>query len=520
MSGRPVESSRLVPVSRGPLRKPWKNCIAVGRAYDLLRDDLLVQLDWLQKEIGFRSSRFHAVFHDDVGIVKKTRDGRIYYCWNQLDKIYDALLARGLRPFVELNPMPAALASSPARIMHYNMNVSPPAQWEAWGDLVEAFARHLVERYGIEEIREWNFEVWNEPNLSAFWSGTKEDYFRLYETAARSLKRVDSALKIGGPASSKAHWLDDLIMYCHTHRVPLDFISTHLYPQDEQVEAGQGRSTYAPGEFFREMFLGVQKLVRSSVMPDLPIHWTEWNTQSAADFDGITWFDNEACDNAYGGAFVVRQGLELDATCETMAFWVASDIFEEHPIQPAPFSATYGIVTIDGVPKAAANAFRLLNRLRGNVAAEVFDAPLGCGGVVTREGAVTHALFYHCRPPSEKKSEGWRTKLALPASVGDRLITCLFVGPEAGSPYEWWCRIGRPMHLSSAQLAAMRQVAEPKSETWMEKSGGETCEVMVDLPENTFAYFEVRPAESAAPRKSEWADLKLIEAELGELSRA
>lgn len=519
MSSRSPATARLVSVSRGPLRKPWKNCIAVGRAYELLREDLLAHLDWLQREVGFRSSRFHAVFHDDVGIVKKTRNGRIYYCWNQLDKIYDALLARGLRPFVELNPMPSALASGPARIMHYNMNVSPPAQWEAWGALVEAFARHLVERYGLEEIRQWNFEVWNEPNLSAFWSGTKEEYFRLYETAARALKRVDATLRIGGPASSKAHWLNDLIAYCHTNQVPLDFISTHLYPQDEQVEAGQGESPYTPGEFFRTMFTDVQKLVRSSVMPDLPIHWTEWNTQSAADFDGITWFDNEACDNVYGGAFVARQCVELDATCDTMAFWVASDIFEEHPIQPAPFSATYGLVTIDGVPKAAANAFRLLNRLQGNVIAEVVDAPLGCGGVVARDGDVTHALFYNCQPPSGKNPRGWLTKLILPAASGDRLITRLFVGPEAGSPYEWWCRIGRPMHLSSAQLAAMRQIAEPQSQTWLEQSVSDSCELAIDLPANTFAYYEIRPTEPAAPRKSEWADLRLIEAELGELSR-
>lgn len=513
------DSTRLALISKGPLRKPWKQCVAVGRGYDLLREDLLDHLDWLQREVGFRSSRFHAILHDDVGIVKKTRDGQLYYCWNQLDKIYDALLARGLRPFVELNPMPAAIASDNKWIMHYRMNITPPAQWEAWGDLVEAFARHLIERYGLEEVRKWNFEVWNEPNLSSFWSGTKEDYFMLYATAAFAVKRVDAQLKIGGPASSKAHWLEDLINYCQANQVPLDFISTHLYPQDEQVEAGQNPSKYAPGDFFLEMFRGVKKMVASSKMPHLAIHWTEWNTQSAANHDAVSWSDNEACDNVYGGAFVVRQGLELDDTCDSMAFWVASDIFEEHPIQPAPFSATYGMVTIDGVPKATANAFRLLERLRGDVVARVEGAPRGCGGVVTREGTVTHALFYNCQPPAEKNPQDWKTTLPVPAAAGDRVVTRMFVGPEAGSAYEWWVRLGRPMHLSSAQLAAMRQVAEPRCDVWNEKRGGESCALDLDLPANTFAYYEIRPSELRAPLKSQWSDLQLIEAELSELSR-
>jgi xylan 1,4-beta-xylosidase len=491
----------------------------VGRGYDLLRDDLLRHLDWLQKEVGFRSSRFHAILHDDVGVVKKTQDGRLYYCWNQLDKIYDALLARGLRPFVELNPMPAALASGNQKITYYQMNVTPPAQWKAWGNLVEVFTRHLVERYGLDEVRQWNFEVWNEPNLSCFWSGTKEDYFKLYETAARAVKQVDSQLKIGGPASSKAHWLEDMINWCHSHDVPLDFISTHLYPQDEQVEAGGGSSQYAPGEYFLEMFRGVKKLVCQSKMPNLPIHWTEWNTQSAADFDTVTWSDNEACDNVYGGAFVVRHCLELDDVCDSMAFWVASDVFEEQPIQPAPFSATYGMVTIDGVPKATANAFRLLNRMRGDVVGDVAGAPRGCGGVVTREGAVTHALFYNCQPPLEKNPQGWRTMLSLPSTTGDRVVTKMFVCAEAGSPYEWWVRLGRPMHLSSAQLEAMRRVAEPHCEAWLVKGNEPDCPLELDLPANTFAYYEIRPTEAIAPTKSQWANVQLMEAQFSELSR-
>ena len=158
-----------------PLRQPWRELITVGRAYDLLRADLLDHLEWLQKEIGYRYCRFHALFHDDMGVVKRAANGAITYHWHHLDKVYDALLARGLKPFVELNSMPAALASGDATIFYYRMNITPPRDWDEWGALIEAFARHCIERYGLDEVRSWYFEVWNEPNLSGFWTGTQED---------------------------------------------------------------------------------------------------------------------------------------------------------------------------------------------------------------------------------------------------------------------------------------------------------------------------------------------------------
>src|SRR4028119_553704 len=197
-----------------PLRKPWKRGIAVGRAYELLRTDTIQHLQYLQREIGYEYCRFHALFHDDMGVVTRDAEGRLHFRWHHIDKVYDALLQLGMRPFVELNAGPAALASGSQKMFFYGINVTPPASYEEWGELVESFARHCVERYGLEEVRRWYFEVWNEPNLSGFWSGTQAEYWQLYEASARALKRVDARLPVGGPASSKAHWIEAIIEHC------------------------------------------------------------------------------------------------------------------------------------------------------------------------------------------------------------------------------------------------------------------------------------------------------------------
>lgn len=170
------------------------------------------------------------------------------------------------------------------------------------------FAKHLVRRYGLDEVRKWYFEVWNEPNLSGFWSGTKDEYFKLYKASADGLKSVDGGLRIGGPASSKANWIQDMIDYCTDNGVPLDFISTHLYPQDEQVDYPDRKgSPYGVGEYFPAKIKSVKEIVANSKRPDLEIHWTEWNTQQAPSADKVTWGDNRYVDDLHAAATIGAQ---------------------------------------------------------------------------------------------------------------------------------------------------------------------------------------------------------------------
>ena len=510
-----------------PLRRPWKNGIAVGRAYDLTRSDLLEHLAWLQREIGFKTCRFHALFHDDMAVVRRRDDGTLAYQWHHVDKVYDALLDLGLKPFVELNPMPAALASGTQTMFHYQMNVTPPKIWSEWQDLVAAFTLHCVERYGIGAVRQWHFEVWNEPNLSGFWSGTKEDYFQLYAYAARGVKAVDESLKIGGPASSKAYWLNDLIDFCQKENVPLDFISTHLYPQDEFVEfADRQSSPHAVGQFFQDTVRAAKETVAHSAMPHLPIHWTEWNTQLATSGNDVSWGENRYVDSLHGASFVVRQMVELDDAAETFTYWVASDIFEEGPIPNTPFSRTYGLLTIHGLPKAAANAFRLLERLRGpRLAMQSSNLPPFCGGVATMEGSGIHALLWNDVPPEITKPQTWVETITIRVPETNHnqwLLTTSHIRAGAGSSFETWEAMGKPAELSPAQLAMLRVQSEPAGTAHLLSSERGIISVPIKLAPNEVLHFELRPREHAADENSKLLSSEesaKVEAQLGEKSR-
>ena len=61
-------------------------------------------------QAGFGYVRFHGILDDDVGVYSEP-GGVPTYTWTKLDQIYDAIIAAGMRPFVEISFMPKALAS-------------------------------------------------------------------------------------------------------------------------------------------------------------------------------------------------------------------------------------------------------------------------------------------------------------------------------------------------------------------------------------------------------------------------
>ena len=200
-----------------------------------MRDSYRTDLRQVKGITGFQYVRFHAILHDELGVYDEDASGNPVYNFSYIDQIYDGLLANGVKPFVEISFMPKKLASRPEDLhaFWYKQNVSPPKDYAKWDALMTAFAQHLVDRYGIDEVASWYFEVWNEPNID-FWTGrpAQQTYFELYDHTARALKAVNPKIRVGGPATAQAAWVDALIAHATQNNVPLDFVSTHVYGND------------------------------------------------------------------------------------------------------------------------------------------------------------------------------------------------------------------------------------------------------------------------------------------------
>jgi xylan 1,4-beta-xylosidase len=325
----------------------------------LIRDDSQAQLKTVVDELGFRTIRFHAIFHDVLNTVRRV-DGRLVFDFSGIDRLYDQLLAKGIRPFVELGFTPEAMASSPQTIFYWKGNTSHP-QPAAWRELVDAFVRHLRERYGVEEVRRWHFEVWNEPNLAGFWEGAdKQAYFDLYASSARAIKAIDSQLRVGGPSTAGADWVPDFLAFCKVQGVPVDFVTTHSYGVDGGFldEQGKEDTKLSPSP---DAIVGdvrrVREQIEASAYPGLPLYFTEWST---------SYTPRDLVHDSYVSApYVLNKLKRTKGLVQGMSYWVYTDLFEEPGPPPTPFHGGFGMLTREGVRKPVYFAYKYLHALRG-----------------------------------------------------------------------------------------------------------------------------------------------------------
>jgi len=130
-------------------------------------------------------------------MVYRESGGVPVFNWQYVDMVYDHWLSIGIRPFVELGFMPYDLASGTETVFWWRGNITPPKDWARWELLVARFVDHVIERYGVEEVRRWYFEVWNEPNLEVFWKDADfPTYLELYERTAHVIKNIDAGLRV------------------------------------------------------------------------------------------------------------------------------------------------------------------------------------------------------------------------------------------------------------------------------------------------------------------------------------
>lgn len=363
--------------------KFFRHSVGSGHASLGLRNAYLDHLQIVKEECGFDYLRFHGIFHDDMRVFdyevnggsvtfnwkyQKSQENNVaeminsaekkpVYNWQYVDMLYDGLLDKGVKPFVELGFMPGALASGSSTVFWWEGNTSPPVSYEQWGELVREFAKHLAERYGEQEIKSWFFEVWNEPNGS-FWKGSKEEYFKLYEYSARAIKSVNPDFLVGGPATGGGKWLDDFIEFCYTNEVPVDFVTTHTYGTKGGFFDEFGvRHLFVREDFDRvsSEIDAIYEEVSSSKLPGLPIYLTEWSSSFSS--------RDPVHDHYFQAAYILNKIKKAEGQLESMSYWTFTDVFEESGPPPTPFHGGFGLLNLQGIKKPSFFAYKYLNQL-------------------------------------------------------------------------------------------------------------------------------------------------------------
>jgi xylan 1,4-beta-xylosidase len=458
----------------------WEQMFGSGRAILTLRDSYRQDLRLVKDTTDFKFVRFHAILHDEVGIYDEDKRGNPTYNFSYVDQIYDGLLANGVRPFVELSFMPSKLASRQAvHPFKYHPIVAPPRDYARWDALIAAFAAHLIERYGIDEVAQWYFEVWNEPNLD-FWVGVpkQQSYWTLYDHTAKALKSVDGRLRVGGPSTAQAAWVGAFIRHCTEKGIPFDFVSTHVYANDTSKDVFGTHETIPRAELVCRAAKKVRDEVDASPRRGIPIIWSEYNA---------TYFNEpQITDSLFMGPWLADTLRRCDGLTDMMSYWTLSDVFEEQGVVKRPFYGGFGLIAAGGIPKPVFNAFKMLHGLGTERYAVDSEHAL-----VTRraDGTLIIALWNYVAPGRSGAPTTISLQLRHIAARSARVLRLDAENGDVGGAYQ---RMGSPIYPTQAQLQQLLKasaLSAPQEVPIVDER------LSITLPPQALATVEVTPGQ-------------------------
>jgi xylan 1,4-beta-xylosidase len=465
-----IENERVVSASltsaKGPLPRSVNLCVGAGRANEGLRADWQRQLKMAHDECGFTYIRFHGLLSDDMGVYFEDKAGNPIYNWQYIDELFDFLLRIHMKPFVEVGFMPGALASGSQTIFWWRGNVTPPKDYKKWDDLIKALVQHWTDRYGQKEVASWYFEIWNEPNLKGgFFTGTQQDYFRLYQETATAIKSVSPDYRVGGPATAGNAWIPEMIDFCVKQKAPIDFISTHDYGVRKgflDVSGDAGTVLSADRNQIADDMRGSKQQILSSALPGLELHYTEWSA-SYTPTDPIH-------DSYHEAAYILNTLKHAAPYVNSMSYWTFTDIFEEAGPRATPFHGGFGLVNYEDIRKPAYYAFKYVHELGGTELLCADSSAIICKDAdgnmqaliwdftIDHPGDSVHNQVFYKRdlPPKSAPPVGLRLHGLQP---GKYVVSIYKTGYQANDPYTAYFKMGSPSQLTPGQVKMLKQQA-------------------------------------------------------------
>lgn len=478
--------------SLNKINRSFIKLMTFGFAPHALRKDFHEQLKQIRGEIGFEYVRFHGIFSDQLLVYNQKSDGSYYFNFNHIDSLLDNLLGAGLKPFIEIGFMPRDLASTGDKIFWWDAYISPPRDMDRWLNLLDAFFRHLINRYGLQKVRTWYFEFWNEPEVEYFWSGTRQEFFTFYAESYRCIKAIDSEIKLGGfgtiDFTNHQYWLDEFDAFIQSENIGIDFFSFHVYNLSQnfapkansigslndveragnaiQKLAESGGIMLGDGQNFSGCIDRIIDKVKGLSSLNKELWITEWNANTDS--------RDLVHDTCYMATFIIKSALENNEKVTGMGFWTFTDIFDEFQLEQPLFHGGFGLLTYNGIKKAGYHAFYFLSKLGENLVSRDEDM------VVTKSGDDYQILLFNYSHPnylyrkfdySQLSPTSRYTvfdkecvksfQLNLEGLQGEYKIKKQYVNRQQGSSYDAWVESGAPNEMDKDSINYIRGRAEP-----------------------------------------------------------
>lgn len=447
-----------------PIKPTWGGLANVDQALWMLRADMQEQMKMYRDEIGMKHVRAVGIFNDSLFtyarkpelFFDKERVEKPYVNWRSPFQIFDMLLDMDINPVITTCFMPSELASGKRTVFMTKSNVTPPKDWKEWEKFLKSFIGALVDRYGVNIMKNWYFEAWNEPNLGAFWQGGKEGYWQLYKILHNVIKEFSSDFKIGGPSTARGEWFPEFFDFAQKEGVTIDYMIGHCYNNDSAsgaalspFEGPQGDKENNSPNFLKGVIKGMRKFMDDAGFKG-EFHMNEW---------GPSWYPSRReRETPSEAAFVVKTMNEVSQVADYYSFWCISDIYNQLGYNDAEFIGHYGMLTYNGLRKQSYHAHQLLNKMGDEQVALNKVVNDQSTAMVTKSKEGVQVLAYNFKV-DYKYGEATTAKpveVMLPESINPDSIQLIKLDSIENNARKDWEDMGSPTYLKKQELEQLK----------------------------------------------------------------
>ena len=456
-------------------------------------------------------------------------EGNPVYDWTIIDRIFDTYIERGIKPLAEIGFMPEALSIKPQPYRHYWKPGDPyddiytgwrypPKDYSKWANLIYNWVRHSVERYGSQEVESWYWELWNEPDIK-YWGGSFDEYCKLYDFTAESVRRALPAAKIGGPhvtgpaSASASRFLTEFLNHCESGKnyatgqtgAPLDFIAFHAKGSPRFID---GKVRMNMGTQLRQISRGFEIVASNTKFKDLPVIIGECDPEGCAAC-GMTEYPQNGYRN--GTMYSSYTASSFAKICDMALFYkvnllgILSWSFE---FEDQPWFHGFRDLSTNGVNKPVMNVFRMFGMMEHTMISSISDGGFSwqavidsgirgvspdIGVIATREKNSASVMIWHYHD-DDKIIPGKVVELAI-NSIPDKKVsvTQYRIDREYSNSYEAWKRMGSPQNPTSDQIAELEQAGQLRmtGSTISEETTSGTLMINTVLPAQAVALYKI-----------------------------
>lgn len=466
------------------LRHNWKTLINAGYARDILNSSLQKQITRLQKTVGFRFIRCKGVLDDDMMLFTKDIKGGLSVNYVYLDEVIDFILSVKAKPMLEFGHMPSAMARIPRQAFKRPVFISPPGDMELWQRLISGLMEHLVQRYGIEEMKQWLFEPWISMDLHGLGFFTLEEYADIYTSSYRAIKNICNDFTICGPGCTAAssQLLKFFLKLCRENLCMPQILTLRAFASINPEEEKSGLKLLESNEAFHlavsgdENYLSnclkkIHALLKEEGVTYLPIMLDEWSNN--------IWQRDLCNDTCYKSAYLFKNLMESQNNYYGMGYFNISDQLDEIAPASETFHGGFGLFTRNGIPKSAYRAMQLFQKEGDNLIAE------GEGYFITSSDNEVqiflhnychYDMLYRYRNTTHlTKTQRYKVFMEKPPKSfhiqleglcsGKHIVSRYGIAPQGGSSYDAWLAMGAPEPMSRQEEKRLRRLSHPSYHT-------------------------------------------------------